>query len=277
MGLPAGPARLKEVIKQLDLTPDQQAKIDGILAAGKGCGKGCGKECGKGCGKRCGKDAPPPRMKEEKALQNAMRDAQRAMKVAQEQMRALQQRKHRAALAKTRREIAAVLTDEQKAKMRRLLGPAGRFDGFIKAVKGLDLSAEQTKKLDGIVAELGPKAGQAGDPAGKGRPHAGAFRKVMALLTDQQKTELRSRHLAGRRSMMRTQLYAGLGLSPQQEQAIGKIMADARQRIAKGVLTDSQREKLRKTWQSRRARGEKARRGGPAGKPWGGGSGTKDP
>ena len=59
MGLPAGPARLKEVIKQLDLTPDQQAKIDGILAAGKGCGKGCGKECGKGCGKRCGKDAPP--------------------------------------------------------------------------------------------------------------------------------------------------------------------------------------------------------------------------
>ena len=82
----------------------------------------------KGVRQKVRKGRSPPRMKEEKALQNAMRDAQRAMKVAQEQMRALQQRKHRAALAKTRREIAAVLTDEQKAKMRRLLGPAGRFD-----------------------------------------------------------------------------------------------------------------------------------------------------
>jgi hypothetical protein len=59
-------------------------------------------------------------------------------------------------------------------------------------------------------------------------------------------------------------MFEGLDLSEEQTKAIAKIMADARKRIFEEVLTDQQREELRRRFHGKpRAGGRGPRRGRP--------------
>jgi Spy/CpxP family protein refolding chaperone len=269
----APPPRLEEVLRQLDLNERQREQIGQILREAREQGRG-----------RRTEDAQAQREAAE-ALRQARRDGDdETAEKARRQLQALRDRRQET-LLDVRQQIEAVLSPQQREHLARLMGPGGRFDAFLEALKAIDLQPAQKRQIREIAAEADAKAKTQTDNPEKVRIYPQAHEKIMALLTDEQKEALR-RQIASRERHRQTQaMFANLDLTADQRQAIEKIQAEVRQkvdnadspqaqrealregqrRIVTEVLTDEQRRQLRQQMQERLGPGgERApREGGP--------------
>jgi len=243
---------MMEALEQLDLTADQQAQVEQILKTAR--------QENRNAAAQWREEFRAAR--EQMAAARQTGDAQ-AVKAAAEKIKAITQ-KRKESLENLKRQLAGVLSGRQMAKLERLLGPGARLRKFLRTVRQLELDEDQKDRLDQIVTALKAEAQKQTDPAEKAKLYRSAFRKVMALLSDSQKDQLKHRSMAKARQAIAERMFEGLDLSEQQTKAIAKIMADARKRIFEEVLTDQQREKLRKRFQAHgraRARGRASRAG----------------
>ena len=257
------PITLEAAVRMLTLTPEQQKQVDQVLASYR-----------QDLQKFNTDNAADIR-----AARQAMQQARQggdaaAVTAAQEKQKAIDA-KRKVVEDSLRKQLAGgVLTREQMVKVERMAGPAGSFDRLVEATKKLELTPDQQGKLTGIVKTADSDAKLKTDDAEKVTVYQEATTKVMALLTDEQKTKLQQ---VQRKAQM-ADMFRGLNTTPEQDKKIQEIldaaaadagnrqaMRDAMQKITDEVLTPEQRTQMQE-----RMRGM---RGGPgAGGPGAGGN-----
>jgi len=260
--------RLQQVLAQLELTEVQKTKIAAIVAE---------------------HNAPM------QAAQEAMREARRsgdeeAIQAARETLRKLQAERGGGPSRKLLRRIAAELNKTQRERFLYLMGPGGPFAELLTTLRTMELEPAVTRKIRQIAARAKAAARMKTDDKEKAKVYDEARKKIMNLLTDEQKAELR-RKIAARNRGGRggAAMLEALNLSAEQQEAIAAIRAEAEEggnpravfrRIFSEVLTDEQKEQFRRQMQQRRPRGggEGGGRRGPGGPNAGeGGGGRRGP
>ena len=280
---------LQASLAQLELSQEQRARIVEILREGAEDNRAMREEAAEAF----------------RAAREQMREARRsgdedAIEAAREKMGEVARRRG-AAGERIHEEISAVLTQRQRAKFDRLMGPAGRFERMLAGVGELDLEDAQRRQIREIVAKANADAKLAGEMSEKRTIYRKASGEVMGLLSDEQKAQLRSRPGPGRRGGGRWRGLEGLDLTDEQQAAVDAIYEEMRRRVedadtpqakreaaraARGearrrifgeVLTDEQKEQMREQFKERRrgrgGEGGGEGEGGPRGGRRGGGMG----
>jgi len=260
--------RLQRVLRQLNLTAEQREKVAAILA-----------------------EYNAPAQEARQAMQAARRSGdQQAMQAARRKMRELQQQRQ-GPPRELIRKIAAVLTKTQRERFLYLMGPGGRLEELLGALRSLELEPVQRRQIRDIAAQAKAEARMKTEPERKAKIFAEAQEKIMALLTDEQKARLRRLMAARARGTQRAAVLEALNLTAEQQAAVEAIQAEMRKKIEAAetpearreamrearaesmrrifteVLTEQQQQQFREQMQQRR------RRRGPGGGPGAGGEG----
>ncbi len=228
----------ERILKELDLTADQQAQVKQILETHKQAVENWQKE----------------NAEELKALREQMEKA-RAEKDT-EAVKSLREKsakifKGRQELQESlNKQIKAVLTDEQKEKfenLSRLVRSAVIGAQQIRtALRGLDLNDEQKEKIKKIIAETGEAAGKVETPKGKLELWQKAVQTIKSdVLTEEQvkKFEQAMNQMRQGRGLMGP--MADLNLTDDQKEQMEKIEAKYRDQI-KNAGPEDRRELMKK-------------------------------
>jgi len=264
-----GAQLLERLVKELNLTEEQQVQVKQIWETHVQAMRNYHKEHGA----------------ELKELREKMRAARESgdkdeMKKLAEEMKELG--KERVGLAQNlEKQLADVLTKEQLAKAKQILrrGRPGRPGGrpgarLLGALRFVDLTDEQKAQVRKILADAKAKAKDAKAPEAKGEIMKAAVEKIRTdVLTEAQRKKLAELAEKGPRRPM-PDMLRGLDLTQEQQKQIREILKEAReqagqadsrekrmeilkaarQKINEEVLTQEQRDKLRKRMQETRRR-----------------------
>ncbi len=203
-----------------------------------------------------------------KAIRDEMRSKMKAADTKEAKWKLMKQ---------TREKVSEVLTDEQRAQMKKNLakrwgkGPRGRNGG---PLAGLKLTDEQKAKVKAIHEEMGPKLKAAETREARGKLMKQMHRKVSEVLTDDQKAQMK-KNLAKRWGKgphgRKGGPLGGLDLTDEQQAKIKaiheemgpkmrtaetreekrKLRKQIREKIG-DVLTDEQKEELKERRGKRR-------------------------
>ena len=223
---------VQDAVKQLDLKGEQKGKAAPILKA----------------------DAEA-RQKLNEEMRDAFRDGDQADRTAvRDKIRALD--------AKTKKQLGAVLTKEQKAKLERMTGPGGAFDRFVAMVKKLELTAKQKTQLAAVVKTADTGAAAKADEAA--RIYQDAATKVTGMLTEEQRAKLQQLRQAEQLQARVDRMLENVTLTKEQKAKVLKLVEQAQkdsmaasdrqarrevqqkltESVRKDVLTEEQRSKL---------------------------------
>ena len=201
---------VQDAVKQLELTADQQKLADPIL-----------------------KTDAEARQKLSQDLMQAFRDQDdKARTEAQDKIKALD--------ASTKKQLAAVLTKEQTAKLERITGPGGELDRFVAMVNKLELTADQKTQIPKIVKTADADAAAKADDAAK--IYQDATTKITDLLTDEQKTKLRQLQQAQQLQAQVDRMLANTTLTAEQKAKVQKLMEQAQKDLAAASDRQAQRD-----------------------------------
>jgi len=229
----APPPRLEEVLNQLELTERQREQIGQILRTAREEGRAARM------------DAAAERREAMDALREARRSGdEEAAEQARQRLQALREGP-RETLQDVRKQIEEVLSPQQREKLDRLMGPGGRFDAFGEALKAIDLRPVQKRQIREITAEANAKAKTQTDPRDQGRTYQQVREKIMDLLTDEQKDQLRREIALQQRRRQVQAMFAGLDLTAEQRQAVEKIQDEVREQVEGAETPQAQRRALR--------------------------------
>jgi Spy/CpxP family protein refolding chaperone len=212
------PMSLQDAVKQLDLTAEQKEKAAPIVKA-----------------------YADARQKLNEEMMQAFRGGDQAARTAvRDKINALD--------AKTKEQLAAVLSKEQMAKLERMTGPGGAFDRFVNTVEKLELTAEQKTQLAAAV-----KAADA-DAAAKAEEAAAIYQaavtKITALLTEEQKTKLQQLQEAERLQAMVDRMLENIVLTDEQKAKVGQLVEKAQKDSAAAADRQARREVMQKLMES---------------------------
>ena len=164
--------------------------------------------------------------------------------------------------AKTKKQLGAVLTKEQRAKLKRMTGPGGAFDRFVAMVKKLALTAKQKTQLAKVVKTANAGAGAKADEAA--RIYQEAATKITGMLTEQQRTKLGQLRRAQQLQARVDRMLENVTLTKEQKAKVKKLLEQAQkdsmaasdrqarrgvmrklmESVRNDVLTEEQRSKL---------------------------------
>ncbi len=253
----------ERLVKELNLTADQQAQVKQIIETHKQAVENWQKENG----------AELKSLHEQMAKAREANDAE-AVKALREKLDKIF--KGRQELQESlNKQIKAVLTDEQKEKFENLSRLFRRAVEGVQqihaALRGLDLNDEQKEKIKKIIAETEEAAGKVETPKEKGELWQQALNTIKSdVLTEEQakKFEQTLQQMRERRGFMG--LMADLNLTDEQKAQMEKIEAKYRDQIKNAgpedrrelmkkmheemnsVLTDEQKAKLEERMKNRR-------------------------
>jgi Spy/CpxP family protein refolding chaperone len=223
---------VQDAVKQLDLTAEQKEKAAPILKA----------------------DA--------QARQKLNQEMRQAFRGGDREARTAVRNKINALDAKTKKQLAAVLTKEQMAKLERLTGPGGAFDRFVDMVETLDLTAEQKTQLAAAIKTADADAAAKAEEAA--RIYRQAVTKIAGMLTDEQRAKLQQLRRAEFLKAMVDRMLRDIVLTDEQKAKVQKLVEQAQkdsmaatdrqarravmqklmESIRNDVLTEAQRAKL---------------------------------
>jgi Spy/CpxP family protein refolding chaperone len=258
-----------QLLRRLDLTEDQKEQIGQIMETHRQAMENLKKELGDRSearkqfreAKKAGDEETLAKLKEQ------YKDARASMKELHEELR---------------KKIAAVLTEEQQARLKELMedrGPGERRH----PLAGLELSEDQTQAVKAIHEKYREQIKQADGREARHELMKKMHEEVVGQLTEEQRAQLEKRRQ--RMAQRREGRFDGLDLSEEQREAIGAIRTryreqfkeaegkEARRELFKKMrgeiteqLTEEQRQQLRERFGNRRRDGERRphRRRGPA-------------
>ncbi len=223
---------VQDAMRQMELTAEQQKKAEPILKA----------------------DA--------EARQKLTQELMQAFRGEDEAARTEARKKIQALDAKTKKQLAEVLTKEQMVKLERMTGPAGAFDRFVALVEKLELADKQKAELGTIVKTANTDAAAKAEAAPK--IYQEAITKVNDLLSEEQRAKLRQLQQAQQLQLRVDRMLAGVSLTAEQKakvqtlvekaqkdsaaasdnQARREVMTKLMDSIRNDVLTEEQRDKL---------------------------------
>ena len=277
-----GKAMFEKLVKDLGLTADQQEQVRQKLKASRDERKNYQQEHGE----------------QLKALREEMRKARESGDKDAIKAAAAKMKKHREALqqmgANLDTQLADVLTEEQMKKFKALRarrGPQRRPGAsLLGALRRLDLTEEQRGKVKKIMAEAKAKAKEAESAEDKQKIMSAATENIRKdVLTEAQRKKLAELRDKPARGGARGGMFKGLDLTEEQQKKIDAIRAAGRKKVQEAdgreakraaqramreqvnaVLTEQQREKLKKRVRAgqrgREGRRRGRRRDGPGGK-----------
>jgi len=265
-----GKAMFEKLVKDLGLTEEQQEPVRQKLKAARDERKNYQQEHGE----------------ELKALRAEMRKARKSGDEDAIKAAAAKMKTHREAMQQMRAnletQLADVLTEEQMKKFKAIRagrGPRRRPGArLLGALRRLDLTEQQRGQVKKIMSEAKTKANEAESAADKHKIMAAAIKKIRdEVLTEAQRKKLADLGDKPGRVGARGGMFKGLDLTDEQKKKIDAIRAEGRKKIQQAddaeakraafremrekigaVLTDQQREKLKKRF---RAAGQRRRRG----------------
>lgn len=222
---------LRQFIKELDLTAEKEAQVEQIFKTHRQAVANWASE-----------NADDVKELRERIAEAREAGENEKAKAAREKLRKLFQ--SRAQLRKDLLEqLGEVLTDEQMKKVKTRFRPRVLArHRILAAIRRLDLTEEQKAQIKEILDAARAEAKEAEGP--KAKIFEAAFKKIRTeVLTDEQRKKL-----AQMRKHFRPGQgpFAGLDLTDEQRQEIRAIMEKARKKIHDEVLTDEQREKLKR-------------------------------
>lgn len=228
----------ERLVKELNLTADQQAQVKQILDTHRQAVENWQKENAeelKSLREQMDKARAEKDTETLKALRKKMAEGMKGRRELQEAMH---------------KQIKSVLTDEQKEKfenisrmVRRVVEGARQIHA---ALRGLDLNDEQKEKIKKIIAETGEAAGKVETPKEKGELWQKALKTIKSdVLTEEQvkKFEQTMNQMRQRRGLMGP--MAGLNLTDEQKAQMEKIGAKYRDQI-KNAGPEDRRELMKK-------------------------------
>ena len=230
-----------KMVKELDLTAEQQTQIKQILDTHRQAMENWLKENGE--------DLKALREEFKKARKEGNKEALKTL------------HEKRVSLLKGRREmgeamhkqVSAVLTDEQKKKFekgrrvrhRAMAGP----QMVLRALGQAGLSDEQEAKIKKIVAETKDAAGKVESPKEKGQLWQKAVKTIKSdVLTDEQAKKFEQSMLRMRRRRNQMRIASALNLTDEQKGKIKSIRTGFREKIK-----NADREDRRRRWWRRQA------------------------
>ena len=160
-----------EALKQLDLTADQQKLTDGMVATYNQDLKNFTQEHA----------AEVTSLQDEatKARQSGDQEALKAIRAKQAALAAQRE----TLVTNLLKQLESVLSGDQMAKLRRLIGTAGAFDRFVADVRTLDLTADVQSQIAVIVRTAEADARLKTLPAEQAKVYTDAAAKILALLS----------------------------------------------------------------------------------------------
>ena len=186
---------VQDAVKQLDLKGEQKLKAAPILKADT-----------------------EARQKLNEEMREAFRGGDREARTAvRDKIRALD--------AKTKKQLAAVLTKEQKAKLERMTGPGGAFDRFVAMVEKVSLTAKQKVQLATAVKTANAGAAAKADEAA--RIYQEASTKVTEMLTEEQRTKLQQLRQAQQLQARVDRMLENVTLTKAQKAKVDKLVKQA--------------------------------------------------
>ncbi|NLF32401.1 MAG: periplasmic heavy metal sensor [Planctomycetes bacterium] len=225
--------RLEQVLRQLDLNERQRVQIDRILREAREQGR------------QQRTEAAEALRQAAEALRQARRNGdEEAAEQARQRLQALREGQQQT-LQNLRRQIAAVLTPEQRERLDRLMGPGGRFDAFLQAVRAIELQPAQQRQIRQIAAEADAGARTRTSDEEKARTYRQAHAEIMDLLTEEQKDALRRQVAQQERRREMQGVFADLDLTAEQRQSVERIQAEVREQVASTDSPEARREALR--------------------------------
>ncbi|KPK42342.1 MAG: hypothetical protein AMK72_14390 [Planctomycetes bacterium SM23_25] len=209
---------LQDAAKLLDLTAEQKEKAAPILKA----------------------DAEA-RQKLNQEMRQAFREGDEAARTAvRDKIRALD--------AKTKEQLAAVLTKEQAAKLERMTGPGGAFDRFVAMVEKLALTAEQKTRVTAAVKTANADAAAKADQAAK--IYQEAVTKITGMLTEEQRTKLEQLRQAQQLQASVDRMLENVTLTDQQKAKVQKLVEQAQKDSIAAGDRQARREVMQKLMES---------------------------
>ena len=205
---------VQDAVKQLDLKGEQKTKAAPILEADT-----------------------EARQKLNEEMREAFRGGDREARTAvRDKIRALD--------TKTKKQLAAVLTKEQKAKLERLTGPGGAFDRFVAMVSKLKLTSKQKADLAKLVKKADADAAAKADEAP--RIYQEASTKVTEMLTEEQRTKLQELQRAQQLQAMVDRMLGDVTLTKDQKAKVQKLLEKAQKDYAAAEDRQARREVTQK-------------------------------
>lgn len=223
---PRGPRRrrgmrtmgVQDAVKQLELTAEQKAKASPILKA----------------------DAEA-RQKLNQEMRETFRGGDQAARTAvRDKVRALDD--------KTKKQLAAVLTKAQTAKLERMTGPGGAFDRFVALVERVSLTAEQKTQLAKAVRTANADAAAKADQAV--RIYQEAVTKITDMLTEKQRAKLQQLQQAQQLQARVDRMLANVTLSDEQKAKVRKLVEQAQKDSMAAEDRQARRELMQKLTES---------------------------
>jgi len=257
----------QRLVQALDLTAQQQTQVKQLFDTHK--------QAVQNWGNQHGEEIKALREQMAEAAKNRDRDKMTALREKMQQLT-----KDRPSPRKLNEQILGVLTDEQKEKfkkMRLFQGPRGRAPGRrARAILlTLGLSDQQKQQVEKIFQTADADAKKIEDPRGKAAIQAKAVESVLnTVLTAEQKEKFQKAQAGGPQGGRGRGPLSMIDLSDDQKAQVEKIMAAAREKmqgaereqrrtiwretmekIRNEVLTEAQREELKKKMAERGQRG----------------------
>ena len=209
---------VQDAVKQLNLTAEQKGKAAPILKA----------------------DAEA-RQKLNQEMRETFRGGDQAARTAvRDKIRALD--------TKTKLQLGAVLTKEQRAKLERMTGPGGAFDRFVAMVEKLSLTATQKTQLAKEVKTANTDAAAKADEAA--RIYQGAATKVTGMLTDEQKAKLEQLRQAQQLQARVDRMLENVTLTEEQKAKVRKLVEQAQKDSMAASDRQARREVMQKLTES---------------------------
>jgi Spy/CpxP family protein refolding chaperone len=212
------PMGVQEAVRQLDLTAEQKEKAAPILKA------------------------------DGEARQKLMQEMREAFRGEDAEARTAVRKKITALDAKTKQQLAAVLTKEQAAKLERMTGPGGAFDRFVAMVEKVSLTDEQKTQLASAVKTANADAAAKADEAGK--VYQEAVTKITGMLTEEQRTKLGQLRQAQQLQARVDRMLENVTLTEEQKAKVAKLVEQAQKDSMAATDRQARREVMQKLTES---------------------------
>jgi len=212
------PLSLQDAVKQLKLTGEQAEKAAAILKADAEARQ------------KLNQEMRAAVQGEDQAARTAVRDKVRALD------------------AKTKEQLGAVLTREQKARLERMTGPGGGFDRFVDMVEKVSLTAEQKTKVAEAIKAADADAAAKADEAPRIYQEAAA--KITALLTDEQKAKLNQLRQAQMLEAQVDRMLENVALTAEQKAKVQTLLEKAQKDAAAAEDAQARRAVTQKLMES---------------------------
>ena len=212
------PLSLPDAVKQLKLTGEQAEKAAAILKADAEARQ------------KLNQEMRAAVQGEDQAARTAVRDKVRALD------------------AKTKVQLGAFLTREQKARLERMTGPGGGFDRFVDMVEKVSLTAEQKTKVAEAIKAADADAAAKADEAPRIYQEAAA--KITALLTDEQKAKLNQLRQAQMLEAQVDRMLENVALTAEQKAKVQTLLVKAQKDAAAAEDAQARRAVTQKLMES---------------------------